>query len=220
MGWPVVGAALVLMFAVYPALALPQRSELRPSHKDFSAFPGSVAGWVARRERIEQVYLDELKLDDYLLADFSSDEASRAAARPGVNLYVAYYASQRTGQSVHSPRSCLPGGGWHIEQLEQRTLGGLVMHGNPLRVNRAVIRQGANRQLVYYWFDERGRVLTSEYLVKWYLLSDSLVMNRTDGALVRLITPLTEGEDASAGDARLQRFSADLLPVLVPYIAS
>lgn len=217
LGWPVVGAALLMLFAVYPAVALPERAEIRPFHRDFVSFPSRIGEWSGRRSRIEQVYLDELKLDDYLLADFSPAGGGRSVTP--VNVYVAYYASQRTGQSVHSPRSCLPGGGWHIDQLEQKTLDGLASHGRPLRVNRVIIRQGGERELVYYWFDERGRNITSEYLVKWYLLTDALVMNRSDGALIRLITPLAEGEDPTAGDARLRALGADLIPVLSPYVS-
>jgi len=87
-----------------------------------------------------------------------------------------------------------------------------------LRVNRAVIQQGVSRQLVYYWFQQRGRDLTNEYLVKWYLFADALARNRTDGALVRLITPLAENEDLAAADARLAQFSAVALPRLASYV--
>jgi EpsI family protein len=135
-----------------------------------------------------------------------------------VNLYVAYYASQRTGQAVHSPSSCLPGGGWRIEQFDQREVPGVQLRTGPLRVNRAVIRQGLQRMMVYYWFQERGRDITSEYLVKWYLLVDALTQQRTDGALVRLITPMREGEDLADGDARLQQFSVAAVPELRGYL--
>src|SRR5262249_54456539 len=154
-----------------------------------------------------------LKLDDYVLADFVHDGVDGAAvpsALPGagvpVNLYVAYYASQRTGQSAHSPRSCLPGGGWNILDFGQHEVPGVAGNGSPLHVNRAVVQYGADRQLVYYWFQERGRNITNEYLVKWYLVEDALLRNRTDGALVRLITPLRTNEPVSAADDRLAQF--------------
>jgi exosortase D (VPLPA-CTERM-specific) len=216
---PVVAAAVVLGLAVYPAQALPQRAEIRPARSDFSAFPSRIGDWVGHRESIETVYLDVLQLDDYVLADFvPSGELTESATKAPINLYVAYYASQRTGKSVHSPSSCLPGGGWRIEQFGQRELPGLLSRSGPLRVNRAVISQGTSRQLVYYWFQERGRDLTNEYLVKWYLFADSLTRSRTDGALVRVITPLQEGEGIEEGDARLRQFSAAALPVLAPYL--
>jgi exosortase D (VPLPA-CTERM-specific) len=216
---PAIGAGVVLLLSVYPALAVPQRAEVRPSRTDFSRFPLRLGDWIGHRGSIDSVYLRELKLDDYLMADYMPADQSAGESRTlPVNVYVAYYASQRSGQSVHSPRSCLPGGGWRIESLEQHDVAGVNPRGMSLRVNRAIIQQGAQRQLVYYWFQERGRDLTNEYLVKWYLFADAVVDNRSDGALVRLITPLREGEDAAVGDSRLGQLSAALLPVLGKYV--
>jgi exosortase D (VPLPA-CTERM-specific) len=218
---PTFASAIALMVAVYPAQALPQRSEIRPDRRDFSFFTPQIGDWVSgSHQKIESEYLDELQLDDYVLADFTP--RGKLAAAQGmdapVNLYVAYYASQRSGTAVHSPSSCLPGGGWRIEQFEQREVPGVQLRSGTLRVNRAVIGQGLQRMLVYYWFQERGRNITSEYLVKWYLLVDSLTQQRTDGALVRLITPVREGEDLAAGDARLQRFTVAAVPELRGYL--
>ncbi len=226
---PALAAAVVLMLAIYPAHALPQRAELKPARRDFSLFPMRIGNWVGQRQALERVYLDQLQLDDYLLADFvpvkggagpgaARDTSSATVAPLPVDLYVAYYASQRTGQAIHSPSSCLPGGGWRIQQFGQRTLPGIRLGTSPLRVNRAVIEQGVQRMVVYYWFEERGRDMTSEYAAKWYLLADALTRDRSDGALVRLITPLRDGEEPSAGDARLQRFSALAVPLLHPYL--
>lgn len=216
---PALGAGVVLLLAVYPAMAVPQRVEIRPQRSEFSQFPLQLGDWVGHRSSIESVYLQELKLDDYLMADYRSagETAGKSGTLP-VNVYVAYYASQRSGASVHSPRSCLPGGGWRIQSLEQHEVAGVNVGGNPLRVNRAIIQQGTQRQLVYYWFQERGRDLTNEYLVKWYLFSDAVTDNRSDGALVRLITPLGEGDDGAVGDVRLGRLSAALLPTLGKYV--
>ena len=224
LGKPAVVVLIVLLAAVLPARALPQRSELRPARADFAEFPLRVGDWQGQRQTIQTVYLDTLKLDDYVLADFVHDGIDGAAAGSvvdglaPVNLYVAYYASQRTGQSAHSPRSCLPGGGWDILDFGQHEIPAVGSNGAPLRVNRAIVQYGADRQLVYYWFQERGRDITSEYLVKWYLVEDALLRNRTDGALVRLITPLRANEPAAAADARLAQFTASVLPTLRDYL--
>ena len=111
-----------------------------------------------------------------------------------VNLYIAYYNSQRKGEAVHSPRSCLPGGGWQMRDFGQRELPAIVVGGQPLRVNRTLIELGDQRQLVYYWFQQRGRVITNEFAVKWYLFWDAITRHRTDGALVRSSTPLPRGK--------------------------
>jgi exosortase D (VPLPA-CTERM-specific) len=219
---PPAGAVLVLLLlAVVPARALPQRLEVRPVRSDFTEFPLQVGAWHGRRGHIEAVYLDTLKLDDYVLADFVRPDGSGEGSPPAyvpVNLYVAYYASQRAGESAHSPRSCLPGGGWRILALDEHEVSGVTNNGAPLRVNRALVQQGSQRQLVYYWFQERGRDITSEYLVKWYLLEDALLRNRTDGALVRLITPLQPNEAPAAADLRLAQFSAGVLTTLKSYL--
>jgi EpsI family protein len=163
-------------------------------------------------------------MDDYILADFvdqapvAAGEARAAASLAPVNFYAAYYASQRTGQSAHSPRSCLPGGGWRIIEFAPATVAGVQQGGLPLRVNRVIVQQGGDRQLVYYWFQERGRNITNEYQVKWYLLRDAVVRNRTDGALVRLVTPLGPNEAATSGDARLGQFAQGILPALHNYL--
>src|SRR5262249_53595478 len=130
----------------------------------------------------------------------------------------AYYASQRTGQAAHSPRSCLPGGGWRILDFAQHQVSGVQLDGAPLRVNRAVVQRGPSRQLVYYWFQERGHDLTNEYLVKWYLLKDALRPNRTDGGLLRLFPPWHDSESLAVADARLSHFAKDVLPVLRGYL--
>src|SRR5262249_47838756 len=156
--------------------------------------------WVGSHDRLEQVYLDALRLDDYVLMNY------RDPAGLPINLYVAYYQSQRNGLSVHSPRLCLPGGGWRISRFEQYSIPGA--EGRPSwPVNRVLIEQGGQKELVYYWFRERGRRLTNEYAVRWYLFVDALRLNRTDGALVRLVIPVTKGMSEAELDTQLTRFA-------------
>jgi EpsI family protein len=166
--------------------------------------------WQGRPNRIEAIYLDVLKLDDYILADYVGPDL-----RP-VNFYVAYYASQRKGESAHSPRSCIPGGGWEIVSLTQRSVDGAAVGGKTLRVNRVLIQKGDDQQLVYYWFQQRGRNLTNEYMVKWYLFWDALTENRTDGALVRVVARVNPSlEDA---DRELSAFARTVSAQLSAYI--
>ncbi len=204
-------AATVLLFGA-AVFAMPVAAEQVPERANFTTFPLQVGQWSGRRQALEPIYLDTLKLDDYLLADYVG------ADHLPVNLYVAWYNSQRAGQSAHSPKACLPGGGWRIDDLRQVRLAGVGIGSQTLRVNRALIQEGDQRELVYYWFEERGRVLTNEYLVKWYLLVDALVKHRTDGALVRLIVPITPGMSARDADHELQNFLTAVAPRLTPYI--
>ncbi len=206
------GAAAACMCAIAVAvtgLALPLRAEAKPTRASLVEFPLSVASWEGRRDALDRVYLEELRLDDYLLADYRNGE------RGPINLYVAYYDSQRKGESAHSPRSCIPGGGWRITSLRRNSI---KVGVKELPFNRVVIEKGDHRQIVYYWFEQRGRVVTNEYLVKWYIFWDSLISNRTDGALVRLVAAQLPGQTEDDVDESLRQFARDISPRLAAYI--
>ncbi len=208
---PFLGATAALIVTVVFVSFLGQRTEIIPDRKTFLDFPMTIEAWKGERGRLESFYIDALKFDDYLLADFV-DSDSRM-----VNLYVAYYASQRKGESAHSPRTCIPGGGWQIKELSQVPIEGVSWGGKPFLVNRVVIRKGEYSQLVYYWFPERGRDLTNEYLVKWYIFWDALTRNRTDGALVRLTMFVQPGHMKEA-EKNLNSFAKTIIAPLRDYI--
>ena len=126
-----------------------------------------------------------------------------------VGLYVGYYGAQREGTAIHSPQNCLPGSGW-VPLTHARTT--LQVAGGAFPVNRYVVEKRGERQLVLYWFDGRGRRVASEYVNKAYLLHDALRRGRTDGALVRIITPIDDGE--ASADAAAQAFVRALAPQL------
>lgn len=207
-----VAAAGVLLVFVITALVLPRPVEIVPGRANFVEFPMRVAAWMGRRSSLEGIYLDQLKLDDYLLADYVDDGGRQ------VNLYMSYYNSQRKGDAVHSPRACLPGGGWELREFDQREIPNVRINGQHLRVNRTLIELGNQRQLVYYWFQQRGRVVTSEFAVKWYLFWDAVTRHRTDGALVRVITAVPLGSDESEADRRLSEFVSSIVADLPRYI--
>lgn len=201
----------VLVVGVLLSQSIVKREEIIPSRADFATFPSELGGWKGARDSIEQVYLDVLRLTDYVMMNYV-----KGGERAPVNFYTAYYSSQRAGESAHSPRSCIPGGGWKIESLAQIDL----VTGNGLlhRANRVQIAMGENKQLVYYWFEQRGRIITNEYLVKWYLFVDALTRNRSDGALVRLTTQVLPIEDWADGDRRLNEFAMALGDRLGEYV--
>lgn len=207
--------AVVVLLAASSAVMLANsaRQELVPARASLLEFPTRLGDWSGRKRALEQVYLDVLKPDDYVVADYVDHADNRA------NLYIAWFASQREGQSaIHSPRTCLPGGGWRIASLDSIQLAASGSGGKLLHANRAQIELGSQKQLVYYWFQQRGRVITNEYVVKWYLFWDSLTRRRTDGALVRLITPLRAGESAQAADARLSELATSVASQLGQYV--
>jgi EpsI family protein len=184
------------------------RPEVIPERNRFVTFPMIIGEWQGHSSLLEAWVENDLALNDYVLSDYSTSDGKVA------NLYVAYYASQRTGESPHSPLVCIPGGGWSITQLER--LNSATNHP----FNRAIIERNGSKQLVYYWYEERGRSIASEYWSKWYLLSDAITKNRSDGALVRLITAISPGELEHDADERLMRFMQDLGPTLSAYLPS
>jgi EpsI family protein len=194
---------LVATVAVVLAFA-PAREQVRPAREVFAAFPLQLpGGWQGRTSTLPPDIVAWLAVDDYLLADYTRPNS------PGVNLYSAYYATQSGGGSAHSPRTCIPGDGWTVSGLGDASV---PLHQGALTVNRAIIERAGQRQLVYYWFVERGRQLTDELQVKWYILRDGIVRQRSDGALVRVVTPLLPTETETAADRRL----ADFLDVVQP----
>ncbi len=214
---PLLGGTVLLLLMTPWLLTLGGREELPPENREkLSLFPLQYSDWSGREGALDRDVLDTLKLTDYLIADYRS--TSTSLVDPPVNLYVAWYSSQKKGASIHSPRSCIPGGGWRMDELDQISIDD-VRHvsGNNLRVNRAIIRKDHHAQIVYYWFEGRGRNITNEYLAKWYIFVDSLLESRSDGALVRVTTMVPEGASIEASDQRLQKFLRDFYPTLTKY---
>jgi exosortase D (VPLPA-CTERM-specific) len=205
---PLLVALLLICAIVLTASLISGRAEIVPERSQFVSFPATVGEWNGHASLLEPQVENDLAMQDYLFSDYSKSDGKV------VNLYVAYYASQRTGESPHSPLVCIPGNGWSITQLGRTSFDA----GRPM--NRAIIERNGSRQLVYYWYEERGRWIASEYWSKWYLLSDVLTKNRSDGALVRLITAILPNELERDADARLELFMRDLLPSLSGYLPS
>jgi len=184
--WPFV-VALVLLGGTYAFLASRSSAEPTLDREPFSGFPLLLDGWRGRDLALDADVLDLLQLTDYVMRVYTEEAA------PPVWLYVGYYASQRTGATYHSPKNCLPGGGWQF-----RSTGTVadVIPGQPAaRVNRVVIERGTEQQLILYWYQDRGRVVASEYDAKGYLIWDAMTRNRTDGSLVRVTTPIVDSEE-------------------------
>jgi len=180
----------------------------------FALFPRKFDAWSGYTTPLDLDVERTLAADDYLNASFS-DPAERNA----VNLFVAFYDNQTEGNGIHSPEVCLPVGGWEIFSLEPHEVTLANSPYGTFTVNRAVIQKGLSKQLVYYWFEQRGRRMVNDFAAKVSVVYDSLAMGRTDGAMVRFITPITPGETEAEAEARLLRFM-DLglqpLPRFVP----
>lgn len=200
----VAAALLAFTLGIYAAVDFREKV---PAAKPFGEFPIAVGSWQGARQEMGQEFLNELDLSDYVIIDY------RDAGGRSVNFYVAYYQSQRRGESIHSPETCLPGSGWAFRQAGTAQVP-LPQAGKTLRVNRAVMEKNGVQQVSYFWFPARGRVLTNAWEMKLYTFWDALTRQRTDGALVRLITPVYSNEKPEDAESRLQGFTAQMVPVL------
>ncbi len=204
--------ALAAVLIAVTAILLRARSEIIPNPPPLSSFPARLANWDSTNIELDQDTLEVLGAGDFL------ERAYRDPNRnlPYVDLFLAYFASQRAGDTIHSPQNCLPGSGWApIENT--RVMLSPAGHA-PFSANRYVISKAGERELVLYWFWAHDRGVASEYWAKYYLVKDSIRMNRSDGALVRLVTPMLPGESAEEAQQRLSPFTASIVPLLDNYI--
>jgi exosortase D (VPLPA-CTERM-specific) len=208
---PIVACLILVSAAGMAAFHLSERQEIVPERLRFVEFPTNLGPWQGHASLLEPQIEHALGLEDYILSDY------KKSGSEVVNFYVAYYASQRKGSSPHSPVVCIPGGGWQILQFERTSYRSDALNVT-LNLNRVVIARDNNKQLVYYWFVERGHNIANEYSSKWHMFIDAITKNRTDGALVRLVTPLYPGEAEHAADERLQSFINELEPRLKAYL--
>lgn len=206
-----IAASILVLAGAALGMAAPAPHTTFPPRASFDEFPNEIGNWSGHKDSLQRIYLDALRLDDYVLADF------RQAGGPAVNFYAAYYQTQDSTRAIHSPHDCIPGGGWEISQFEQRVLPATA--STPaFKVNRAIIQLGSTRQIVYYWFDERGRHITNEYVARWYLFWDALTRHRTDGALVRFVSAFPPGADETDVDARILTLARSIEPTLSHYV--
>jgi exosortase D (VPLPA-CTERM-specific) len=202
----------LLVPVAFASTLMVEREEVPPPRAMFIDFPMKLDGWLGTSLTLEKQYIDTLRFDDYVLADY------RFGNGQPVNLYAAYYRSQRKGQAAHSPQSCLPGGGWEISSFNSMDLPASSGMVRSLHVNRALIQKDSQKQIVLYWFKQRDRILSNEYLVKVYLFWDALSRGRTDGALVRIASLVGPGETEDIVDQRLLRFVSTIEPELARYV--
>jgi len=206
---------IVAIVVLVATLALSKTVEFRekiPIAKSFNQFPAEIGEWTGKRQVMEQQFSERLFFSDYIITDFRNSQGK------DVNFYVAYYDSQRKGESIHSPETCLPGSGWIFTQSGTATIALAGHNPGSITVNRAFMEKSGVRELVYFWFPMRGRVLTKLYEVKVANFWDAMTKQRTDGALVRLITPVYQNETMAEAETRLAGFTKEVVPILDSFL--
>ncbi|MEO6235783.1 MAG: exosortase C-terminal domain/associated protein EpsI [Vicinamibacterales bacterium] len=211
-----IGRAVVLSLAILGAGFYGSRAagtETPPARQALAFLPGTLGTWATPVDvPLGNDALALLGVDDYVSRTYASTTSPQR-----VNLYVGYYASQRQGDTIHSPQNCLPGAGWQpIEGGRLR----LEVNGSTEIVNRYVIQKGADRQVVLYWYQGRGRIVANEYANKFWLMLDAARLHRSNGALVRVIAPARRaaGESVADADAAAVSFARALSPHLPAYL--
>jgi EpsI family protein len=203
-------AALIALTAIL--LQARRRTEIIPQRLPLSSFPAQLANWDSTEIAQDKRTLEVLGQGDFLERVYQDPKGKS----PYVDLFLAYFPSQRTGETPHSPQHCLPGAGWNPDENVRVTLA--VPGHAPFPANRYVISKGGDRRLVLYWFWAHDRGVASEYWAKFYLVKDAIGMNRSDGSLVRFVTPMFPGETPEAAQQRLLLFTSAVVPLLDDYI--
>jgi len=187
-----------------------QAVETVPQGLPLSSFPTRIGDWQSQDLTLSPDILSVLGPGEFLSRVYS------APGQPYVDFFVAYFPSQRTGDTIHSPKNCIPGSGW--TPLESSRITITRADGTGIPANRYLIQKGADRQLVIYWYQAHGRAVASEYLAKFYLVADAIRMNRSDGSLVRVVTAIRDGEEAASAEKRAVSFAQQVIPMLNQYV--
>jgi EpsI family protein len=197
-----VGALLVLQFR--------STGEAVPIRKSFDTFPSTIATWRERQSNnLDLEIVSLLKVNDYVMRLYANRDGRT------LWLYIGYWSTQRKGAQIHSPRNCLPGGGW--EPIEASRLVVALPGGRaPIEVNRYLIQKDRDQQVVLYWYQSQGKAVAGELAAKIEMVRSAITRNRTDGALVRVSAPVSGGV-AETTDS-LVRYVQALYPVLAEYL--
>ena len=201
---------VVALFIATGCLLFARRTERIPQSEPISRFPAQIGDRSGHDVPLSPDILEVLGPGDFLTRIYTNGRS------PFIDLYLAYFPSQSTGDTIHSPKNCLPGAGWAPTESGQILIA--VPSRPSIPANRYIIAKGADRQLVLYWYQAHGRVVASEYWAKFYLIADAIRMNRSDGSLVRIVTPIANGENTSVAQARAVSFAEQIIPKLDLYI--
>jgi EpsI family protein len=201
----ITAGTLLLGIALFHGLS---HGEPVPLRQPLKELPLTMDAWQGRNDPLDDQIVSALGVTDYINRFYINRDQQR------VDLYLGYYQSQRTGETIHSPKNCLPGAGWEPVRSGRLTIP--IPNEPAITVNEYIIEKGPAQYLVFYWYQAHGRVIASEYSGKAYLVYDAITRNRTDEALVRVIASTRNGE--SQARAAAVQFVQTLYPRLNKFI--
>lgn len=200
----------VLLAGTAVLLRARDRGESLPAHQPLAEFPKDTGVWRGEDVPLQPEVRQILGDGDFMVRFY------RAPEQPYIDFFLAYFPTQRTGSTIHSPQNCLPGAGWAPVNFSRIALP--FASAGEQQVNRYVISKGLDRQLALYWYQSNGRIVASEYWAKIYLVADSIRRNRSDGALLRVVTPIARGETEASAEQRALSFVGEIYPHLDRFI--
>lgn len=206
---PIICGAFLCMVMIVSVLYVRNIDPEIPDRREFASFPLKINGMIAEEDILPGVEQTILNMSDYFLGHY------RKTSKPPITLFIGYYEQQSASNTPHSPRVCIPSGGWKIDEITEIEL----QNGSQIvPVNRVLISRGESKLLVYYWFQQRGKFIANEYQAKLNLLLGGMTSARTDGALVRLYMPIESTMSEVLADQELTQFSEALFKVLPSYV--
>jgi EpsI family protein len=205
--------SLGMLIAAGLLLGFISHGEETPLRRSFVDFPLRIDQWTGKELGLETKVLQVVKVDDYMMRQYWSEQGTP------IGFYVGYYKSMRQGATYHSPKNCLPGSGWYFVKTGNTRLDIPGRHGQAVEINKLIIQKGLDKQLVLYWYQDRGRIITSEYWAKLYMVLDAIFKHRTDGAFVRVTVPFS-GDDEEMAIRRGRSFVEKAFSLLEEYLPS
>ena len=205
-------ASIIMMLTMVFLNWLSRAEDIHPI-KPLSSFPKQIGEWKGKESRFDQKIYNLLGVDDSFLCNYMTSDSKF------VQLYIGFYQSQREGDLIHSPKNCMPGAGWNIVDTSIEKMDTADNKSGKMKMVKLVLQKGVQKQIALYWFQSRGRIISSEYMQKIYLVIDSVTRHRTDGSFVRLIAPVMNNDEmATVGN--LKEFAALLMPFLNQHLPS
>lgn len=204
-------AVLLVQAGVFYGLA---RQEKVPLHKPLQDFSLDSKTWISQEDMpLDKETLEVLRADDILSRVYRNSDTGVFAT-----LFVAYFQTQRTGKTPHSPKNCLPGSGW-VPSESGYVQVPIPDEAQPITVNHYVVSRGDNQSVVLYWYQSHNRVVASEYYAKIFTVTDAIRYNRSDTSLVRVVIGANHGDAKSAGETAIQ-FVQSFFEPLKAYLAT
>lgn len=205
--------ASTLMILTMFCLRYLSHAENIKANKSFASFPKQIGSWRGTEARFDDRIYEKLGVDDSFLCYYRNPDGRE------IGLYIGFYQSQRQGELIHSPKNCMPGAGWNIVGTSVEEISIPNINPPKIEVIKLVLQKALQRQVVLYWFQSRGRFISSEYMQKIYLVVDSITRHRTDGSFVRLTSMVIDGDEEKT-ERSLKDFARLLIPVLQEYVPS